>query len=172
MYPGRSWFSVPSLLDPTLESIEKAQQTVEEDLQRVDTLVDQLDRVLIPLPISMKPNTANLGITVKNPRPIIEIKQGVSSEVNISGVQKILDEFVTEADDFMSTNTVGNVLDYDKYKKAISLAKFSLVPSDPFPKYENLNPANISWLPFLYNNFVVTGAQSYGFPGFSPFPLG
>jgi hypothetical protein len=47
-----------------------------------------------------------------------------------------------------------------------------MVPQEAFPKYENLLPTNIAWIPFLYKSFVVKGAQSYGIPGQLPVPIG
>ena len=70
-------------------------------------------------------------------------------------------------------------LDAYNYKgmlTAVDLMKFvpgaAPIEKDPFPAYENLALTNFQWLSFLYKDWVPTGAQTYGFPGQMPTPIG
>lgn len=168
--------SVESGLDQKLTSIANAGKELDKQLDKLNDLVGQINQILIPLPITMKPDTANFAFTAKNPKPIIEIDADVSPVVKSNIADNLIEGVNIKNEDFMSSqfqDLVSNSLvgNFDKLKSVLNLNKYAMIDREAFPKYENLTAVNVAWIPFLYKDFVVKGAQSYGIPGQAPFPL-
>jgi len=138
-------------------------------------MTDNIDKTLSPLPISMTPNTANFGITLKNTKPIIKIADQLDNNVNESIVSSITKKFKLQNAPMMSTaykNTLSTtVINYSAYKKTLSAGMNTMIAKDPFPKYELLSPTNIPYVSFLYRDFVTAGAKTFGIPGQLPLPI-
>ena len=160
--------------DPKIEALEKQEELLNAQLDKLDALVDSIDDFLAPLPISMEPESANFAITPKNTRPIIQIANELQDNINYGPLDKVVDKFSLQADDFMSSkfNDKAGRLSYGNYKKALRGVMPAIVKKDPFPKYENLKLGNIAWNLFLLKEWSVKGAQTFGFPGQPPLPLG
>jgi len=169
--------------DKGLKSIQDSESLINKQFDALDSLADKLDNIVAPLPTTLKPNTANFGITLKKPIPVVSIDSEIDDNINQEGVDKIADKFEVNNESFMSKKAT---FDYSKYLTALSagaLAGLSfkgvldllksgdvpgLVTQDPFPAYENLTVTNIPWVKFLYTDYVPTGAKIYGFPGQLP----
>ena len=126
------------------------------------------------LPITMKPDSANFTITLKNTKPIINIAKDLDDNINTEPLEKLLTKFRLNNEDLMSNKYVNllekSVLNYKLFTTALTAASILTVKKDPFPKYEALKPTNVAWLKFLYKDFVTIGAKTYGFPGQLPMP--
>jgi len=157
------------------EGLESAEKLITAQLDKLTALADKADDILAPLPITLKPETANFGFTLKNPKPIINIASELADNINEGPLNKIFDKFRLRNENLMSSNygskLSGSILNYNSYKRALSVGMITIIKKDPFPKYELLKITNIPWVAFLYKDFVSTGAQTYGFPGFPPYPL-
>ena len=158
--------------DPGLEQSEKQ---INKQLDNLTSLVDKADKIIIPLPITMKPATANFGITLKNTKPIINIADELDDNINEGPLNKIFEKFKLKNDGMMATTygskLSGSIINYKAYKTVLSASMLAIVKKDPFPKYELLKVTNVPYLAFLYKDFVTTGAKSYGFPGQMPLPI-
>ncbi|NMC58862.1 MAG: hypothetical protein GYA51_05680, partial [Candidatus Methanofastidiosa archaeon] len=99
-----------------------------------------------------------------------------NDNINTGVLNPIVDKFKIKSDDFMSKNfnnkMQNSVVNWKKYKLALKAAMPTIVTKDPFPKYQNLKLTNLPWIAFLFKDFTPTGAKTYGFPGFSPYPVG
>lgn len=161
-------------IDPKLNSIQKNEEKIDKQFSKLDSLINSIEPFLSPLPISTKPESANFAFTLKNPRPIINFGDNLNETVNKSSLDPILKKFKFENSSFMKTNfsadSQKSFVNWEKYKNTLKTSKLLLIQKDPFPKYENLNLANIRWISFLYNNWVPEGAKTYGIPAFGPFP--
>ena len=158
--------------DPGLEQSEKQ---INKQLDNLTSLVDKADKIIIPLPITMKPATANFGITLKNTKPIINIADELDDNINEGPLNKIFEKFKLKNDGMMATTygskLSGSIINYKAYKTVLSASMLAIVKKDPFPKYELLKVTNVPYLAFLYKDFVTTGAKTYGFPGQMPLPI-
>jgi hypothetical protein len=132
--------------------------------------------VIAPLPITMKPNTANFGITLKNTKPIIKIADELDDNINEGPLNKIVEKFYLKNSDMMSSKygskLTGTIINSKAFKTALTAANLTIMKKDPFPRYEKLTPINVPWVAFLYKDFVTTGARTYGFPSQLPPPIG
>lgn len=158
------------------KGLEQTEEMINKQFDKLNAMVDNLDKVIAPLPITMKPNTANFGITLKNTKPIIKIADDLDDNINEGPLTKVTDKFKLNNADMMSTKygskLSSSVMNTKAYKTALAAIKLTVVQKDPFPKYEALTPVNIPWIAFLYKDFVKVGAQTYGFPGQMPVPIG
>ena len=157
------------------EKLEKIENLINNQLDNLIALIDKINNILAPLPITMQPNTTNFGITLKNPNPIIKIEKELDDNINKGPLETIFNKFRLKNNNLISTNysnTLNNsILNYEKYKNILALNMITLVKKDPFPSYELLKLSNIQWLKFLYTDFVTTGAKTYGYPGYHPLPI-
>ena len=157
------------------KGIEQTEKLINDQFDKLNSMVDKLDSIIAPLPITMKPNSANFGITLKNTKPIIKIADELDDNVNEGPLNKILVKFQLKNSDMMSSKygskLSSTILNSKSYKAALSAANIVMIQKDPFPKYEKLTPINVPWIAFLYKDFVTTGAKSYGFPGQLPLPI-
>jgi hypothetical protein len=161
--------------DPTIKSMEKAEQTINSQFDKLDVIIQKVDDVLAPLPINTKPETANFAFTIKNPKPVINFAKDIDQTIAQGPLDKIIANFELNNADFMNTN-YGSVLsksvvNYKSYKATLSASMTTLIQKDPFPKYENLKPTNLPYMAFLLKSWAPKGAQTYGFPGGNPLPL-
>ena len=161
--------------DAGLKVIETTEALIEQQFERLNDIIDKMNDLIAPLPTTLQPNTANFGLTLKNPKPVINIADELDDNINDGVLEKINDQFRLNNESFLTG--VGMKFDYKSYITALDIAKLlpppaSTVKKDPFPSYENLKPSNLQWLKFLATDFVPTGAVTYGIPGQLPPPRG
>lgn len=158
------------------KAIEQTEEMINKQFDKLEAMVDKLDDIIAPLPITMKPNTANFGITLKNTKPIIKIAADLDDNINEGPLTKVTDKFKLNNADMMSTKYGSklstSIINTKAYKAALAAINLTVVQKDPFPKYERLTPVNVPWIAFLYKDFVKVGAQTYGFPDQMPVPIG
>ena len=176
VYDAYSGMPVKDFPDPTIKAIQKSEEAINKQFEKLDQMIAKIDPMLAPLPISTKPNSASFALTVKNPKPVILIKDELNDNINTGVLNPIVEKFKIKSDDFMSKNfnnkMQNSVVNWKKYKLALKAAMPTIVTKDPFPKYQNLKLTNLPWIAFLFKDFTPTGAKTYGFPGFSPYPVG
>lgn len=164
--------SMGGSLKGSTEPLEKTEESINKEFDKLTTLTDKIDDILAPLPITMQPNSANFGMTIKNPKPLTKIADGLDDNVNITTLDNLIKPFNLKNEDLMSADynakLSNSVLNYKKYRTILSTATMQIITKDAFPSYQNLKLINIPWITFLYKDFVSTGAKQYGFPGFFP----
>ncbi|MCK9447133.1 hypothetical protein M0Q50_09805 [bacterium] len=155
-----------------IKELESVQNMINNKENNLTLLLDKLDNIIAALPISMKPESTNFGITLKNTKPIIKISDNLNDNINKNELNIITDKFKLNNKNLMSNNITNDlnvsIINYKKYTQLLSISNILLKTKDPFPKYELLNVTNIPWIKFLYNDFVTMGAKTYGYPGFPP----
>ena len=156
-----------NLGDPIISSIQQIEKNINNQLNKINDLLEKIEKTIEPLPITLKPNTANFGFTIKNPKPIINILSDIDDNINNNILENIQEKFKLNNEKLMSKEININ---YEKYLNIIKTKLPIIIKKEPFPAYESLSPINFTWLKFLKNEFVPTGAKTYGIPGFSPFP--
>ena len=158
-----------------VDGIEQTEKMLNKKLDNLIGLIDKVDLTLAALPISLKPNTANFGFTLKNSKPVIKIADELDDNVNEGAVNTIFEKFELKNEDMMSSGFVSKLstkmTNFKAYKKVLSTSSLLTVTKDPFPKYSLLTITNIQWQKFLYQDFVKVGAQCFGFPGNNPMPI-
>jgi len=141
----------------------------------------KLNKLYESSPLSLKAESVNFGMTLKNPSPIIRIDSDILSStygnnINNTLLNKILDDVKLNNEILMSNqyDTIKNstILNTEKYNNLLSLSMNKLIVKDQFPKYENLKPNNIPFMTFLMKDFTIVGAQTFGIPGMMPLPIG
>ncbi len=157
-------------IDPVLSSMQKSEEAIDKQIDKLDGLVSSIDDMLAPLIIAMEPGSASFGFTIKKPLPLTTIASGLDENTNNNAVGDILSGFKLSNSSLMESN-VGNkinssIINFKKYKDVLKASTLLTVTNDPFPKYENLKLTNPKWLLFLYNDWVPTGASCFGIPGF------
>jgi hypothetical protein len=157
--------------DPIIKSIEKTEESIDEQFVKLDQLIASIDPIIAPLPISTQPESANFAFTLKNPRPIINIDTKLNENIDTDILDGIIKPFKLKNEDFMSSNFANKIPNWNTYKGLLTTNRFTIIQKDAFPKYEELKITNLPWINFLYNNWTVKGAQSFGFPGQAPFPV-
>jgi len=176
VYSAYSGSDVEDNPDPQIQTIKQTKKKNDALFLKLKKLTDSIDNFLSPLLISTKPVSANFLFTLKNTTPIIKISDKLSDNVSSGDLDKITQSFKLTSDDFMSPNfknkSDNSITNWKKYTDALKIAMFVLITKDPFPKYQNLKITNVQWIYFLYTDFVPTGATTFGFPGFPPFPTG
>lgn len=172
-YDGSSIAQNP---DPKIQALQKTQDQIDKQFSKLDSLINNLDNFLAPLPIATKPETANFAFTLKNPKPIIKMASDIDQNTNYPPLNAITDKFEPKNEDLMKTNYDSALSksfnNFKAYKTALKVAMPTIIQSDPFPKYENLKPSNLPWMTFLLKEWAPTGAKTFGFPGFPPLPVG
>ena len=175
VYDAYSGGCVEDYQDPTIKSIEQTDKQNAKQFSLLKKLVNSIELLIMPLPNAAKPVSANFLFTIKNPTPLIKIATNLNNNIDSGALDKIIESYKLKNDDFMNPNfenkSNNSITNWKKYTSDLKLAMFTLIISDPFPKYENLKVTNIPWILFLYNNWAPTGATTYGFPGFPPFPI-
>lgn len=163
--------------DPDLIALKEIEESIENSFEQLNQLIKSVDEFIKPLPISLTPQSGNFAYTVKNPKPVIEIKSDFSTNevINQDVVDNVFEQFKLDKSVLMSSNLKGktqdSILNFAKYKGTLAPLMNYIIPIDPFPKYENLKITYIPWtLKFLYPHWATVGAQTFGFPGFPPFP--
>lgn len=162
-------------VSPITDAIDESQKLIDKQVDKLIAIVDNADKIISVLPTALHPETANFGITIKNPKPVIKIAENLDDMVNIPVLDKITQKFELKNGYMMSTNypetLVNTVINNKSYKQALSSAMSSIVIKDAFPHYSLLKPTNIPWVTFLYRDFVAQGARTYGWPGGLPLPI-
>lgn len=158
-----------------VEAIDKSQTFINEQLDKLDLMIENIDQIIAVLPIAISPETANFGITIKNPKPLIKIAGELDENINYNVLDKITDKFRLKNSDFLSSNYNAAIsksaINHKLYRKALSASMMSIMIKDAFPSYNLLKPTNIPWVTFLYKDFVNTGSRTYGWPGYLPLPI-
>jgi len=163
--------------DPLVKEIEKMEKQINDKLDKLSQSLTSLNTSMASLPISMAPDTANFGITIKNPKPINNIADELDQNVNNAALNKITDRFALKNKDLLSTNydtklsSPTSIMNFNAYKNILAMSMLTMIDKDPFPKFEMLKPTNLPWIKFLMTDFVTSGAQTFGFPGMPPFPI-
>jgi len=144
-------------------------------LDKLTSMIANVEKIIAPLPITLQPETANFGATLKNPKPLIKIKDNLDDNISEDALSKVIDKFKLDNADFMNS-AYGTILskeitNFDSYKNSLIENMTVIKTQDCFPKFEMLSPINVQWIRFLYTDFVTKGARTYGFPGELPFPL-
>lgn len=173
-YDAYSGAEVQDTPDPKIKSLKKSEETIEKTFSKLDVLINSINKFLSPLPISTQPVSANFAFTLKNPKPIINFGTDLNKTVNSAILDPIVSNFQLKKEDLMNSNysTEDSALNWKKYMSQIQAALPFIIISDPFPKYENLKLSNLPWISFLFKDWAPIGAQTYGFPGFNPLPIG
>jgi hypothetical protein len=160
--------------DATLNNMEKSENSLNSKLDGLVSLVEKVSSILVPLPITLQPETANFGLTLKNPKPVIQISDKLDEDVNQPVLDGITNTFKVKNDTLGTSNfkssLSGTIMNSGAYRKALKTANLLIIKSDPFPKYENLKPLNVQWASFLLQKWVPTGAKSFGIPSQNPLP--
>lgn len=163
-------------VDPKIISIQKTEEGLDKQFKALDKLAESIEKIIKPLPITTKPASANFALTIKNPKPIINFGEDLDNNTNTNALNPIVEKFKVKKEDFMNSNFVSKLpksfTDFEEYKSTLKGAMPIIIKGDPFPKYENLKLTNVPWILFLYLEWVPIGAQTYGFPVFSPLPTG
>jgi hypothetical protein len=157
-------------IDGGLSKIQQTEKFIFKQLDKLDILAEKADKIVAPLPITLQPETANFGITLKNPNPVINIETEINDNINEGPLSKITDKFKLKNEDLMKEGGSKGFA-YKKYTNVLKAAMPNLIKKNPFPAYENLKITNIPYQIFLAKDFVRTGSTTYGFPGFPPFPI-
>ena len=167
--------STTTATDAALKKIGDTEKFVSAQFDKLDGLVEKINLTIAPLPITLQPNTANFGLTLKNPKPIINMASELNDNVDTTKLDNITKPFELDNEKLMTSGGLEGYK-YDKMLGAISAA--SLIPGlapikkDPFPAYEKLKLKNFQWQKFLFTDFAPTGSKTYGFPGQPPLPIG
>lgn len=163
--------------DPELISLKETEKNIEASFDQLNELIQSIDDFLAPLPISLFPQSGNFAYTIKNPKPIIKIESDFSTNeiINQETIDNVFSQFKLDKNILMSSNLEGktedSILNFSKYKSTLAPLMNIIIPIDPFPKYENLKITYIPWtIKFLYPHWATVGAQTFGYPGFPPFP--
>ena len=163
--------------DPRVVALEKTEAGIERTFDELQRLVDSIEPFVSALPVSTQGGSANFLFTLKNPRPVTEMADGLNETINNPLLSKIQKPFDLNRDDLMSSNYSTKVnlsfINGKRYMNTLAASMVALIPKDPFPKYEMLVPWNLAWtLKFLLPSWAPTGGGQYGFPGFPKVPIG
>ena len=157
--------------DAILTSIEQQEKIINNQLDNLITLTDNLDKVLAPFPLTLQPETANFGPSLRTlPKFINEIDTNLDDNINYGKLNPIFNKFRLKNEDLMSSNYNSNnsILNYNEYKNILSNSMSVIIQKDPFPKYEMLTAKNFlpgkPWGDFLRKKWAVRGGKIYGFP--------
>jgi hypothetical protein len=163
------------------KNIDAIQTKIDDKFSFLNSQMTKLNKLYESSPLSLKAESVNFGMTLKNPEPIIRIDSDILSSTygnnidnvlleKIMGTVKLNNEILmSDQYDNLKSNTILNT---EKYKKLLSLSMNSLIVKDQFPKYENLKLNNVPFMTFLIKDFVTVGAQTFGIPGMLPLPIG
>ena len=160
--------------DTSLSSIKVSEQTIKSQLDSLSSLISSVQSTLAALPISLSPNSANFGITLKNPKPVIKIQDKLDENIDSGVLNSTMSKFELTNDNMVNANygsSLSTILNKNAVRNALKLAKYMIVLKDPFPKYENLGITNLPFDNFLLNNFVTEGAKDFGIPSFPPYAI-
>jgi hypothetical protein len=168
---GKSLVGILGVTGPA----EQLQLTIGKQIDQLLKQVDNVNSLLAVLPIAIAPESANFAITIKNPKPIIKIKDNLEDMIDAVVLDNVVEKFRLKSEDLTSSKYLNklifSVVNDKVYRRALSAAKVKIIIQDAFPKYESLTVTNYPWLMFLYKDFVTTGAKTYGFPGNLPLPI-
>ena len=154
--------------DAALVVLEQTEEFLNSQLDALIDLIEQGERIIAPLPITLQPQEATFSATIKKPPTpnfFIKIEDKLNDTVNEGPLDELLNRFKLNNEDFMKNGAKFNM---GGFKVAQALARPLIIKKDPFPAYENLNPLNLHWMAFLNLKFVPTGAKTYGIPGQMP----
>jgi hypothetical protein len=157
------------------EALDATEKFMTAQLDKLESMVETINKTLSALPISLAPETANFAMTVKNTKPIINIADELDDNVNTGVLDKFLESFRLKNSDMLNSNysnkLSNSIINFNKYKTELSAIMTLLILKDAFPKYENLKITNVAWQMFLNTEFIVEGARTYGFPNQLPTPI-
>lgn len=175
-YDAYSGAEIEDNPDAKIESMKKTKESIDKQFEKLDKLIESLNTFLAPLPITSKPETANFGFTIKNPKPIIKFSEELNDNINTGVLNPIVEKFEFKNKDLMSSNydskLNNSVINWKRYTRALKTAMPFIIQKDAFPKYESLKFTNLPWISFLYKDWTRVGAQTYGFPLMPQIPVG
>ena len=163
-------------IDPEIESMQKAEEAIDNKFNELGTLTESVNIFLEGLPVSTEDYSANFAFTLKSPKPITQMANHLDEQINNPLLDKITKPFDLDREDLMSSNygskLDNSILNAKKYTNVLVGSMIPLIPIDPFPKYEMLKATNLAWtLKFLLPSWAPTGGKLYGFPGFPKYPI-
>jgi len=168
---GKSLKGISGIKDVT----GQVQVLIGKQIEKLMATLDDVDNIISVLPIALAPESANFAMTIKNPKPIIKIKDNLEDMIDATALNGVVEKFRLKSEDLTSSKYLNklifSVVNDKIYRRALSAARIKIIIQDAFPKYENLTLTNYPWLMFLYKDFVTTGAKTYGFPGNLPLPV-
>lgn len=157
------------------EMIGKIQLLLGKQIDKLIAMLSEIDNIVAVLPIALAPETANFAMTIKNPKPIIKIKDNLEEMIDAVALDSVVEKFRLKSEDLTSSKYLNklifSVVNDKVYRRALSAARVKIIIQDAFPHYESLSSTNYPWIMFLYKDFVTTGSRTYGFPGFPPIPI-
>jgi len=151
------------------------EKLINAQLDKLNIMTNNINKIVAPLPITMKLETVNFGMTLKRLIPLNKIYDEIDDNINEIPLNNFFIKFKLNNADLMSSNysnkLSSSVINYNNYKDKLILAMFTIIKRDPFPKYERLSISNIKWMEFLVKNFTKVGATMFGWPGFPPYSV-
>ena len=163
-------------VDPQVIALQKTEESIDKQFAKLDKLVAAIEPFVAALPVSTAPGSANFAFTLKNPKPIQQMADGLNDSVNNALLAKITKPFDLDREDLMSSNYGSkinkSVVNGKLYMNTLAASSIALIPVDPFPKYEMLKVTNLAWtVKFLLPKWGPTGGGQYGFPGFPKYAI-
>ena len=171
LYQAQSGGKLEDVPDPQVVALKATETAVDKTFDKLQALVDSIDPFLAPLPVSTEGGSANFAFTLKNPKPITQMANGLNETINNPLLERISKPFDLNREDLMDSGYKAKVrssfINYKAYTNTLAASMVGLIPTDPFPKYEMLVPWNLAWtVKFLLPSWAPTGGGQFGFPGF------
>lgn len=151
-------------LGQAFAALKQAEDLINIQFDALAKMVETLEKIVGPLPITLQPDSANWGFTLKNPMPLTPFGlQLTAPMIQLNILDPIIEKFRAKNVDFMSPG--GVKLDYASYIELIQSMLSILILRDPFPPYEKLSLTNVAWIIFLTGELIPFGARQFGMPG-------
>lgn len=151
-------------VDAVLNAIKSTEKIINAQFDNLAELAKQLELIIGPLPITLLPDSANFGFTLKMPIPIFNFATNLSAEhLQLTILDDILNKFKVSNE--MLTLASPTFMSYKELKDLIQMSLSFLIINDPFPPYEKLKITYPPLILFLFTKFVPGGARVFGMPG-------
>lgn len=162
---------------PEIISLKETEKSIDKIFAKLDKAISSIDPFIGSLPISTAPGSSSFLFTLKNPKPVSEIEDGLEDPINEGLLEEITLPFRHNKSSLMlagySNNLRSRLPGGKAYTDVLSASKWLLVPEDAFPRYGDLKPSYLPWFgKFLLTKFAPAGGAQYGFPGFPKYPSG
>ena len=171
LYAATQGGKITDIPDPQVIALQKTEEVIEKSFQKIEELVAQIDPLVASIkPLVTVPGSANFFFTLKNPKPIQEMADGLNESINNPLLERIQKPFDLNRSDLMDSGYKAKVrssfINGKSYMNKLAASSIGLIQSDPFPKYEMLRFTNLAWiLKFLLPSWAPTGGGQFGFPG-------